>query len=134
MARGPDSSPVPTRALGEAGERAAARFLEERGLVILARNLRSRLGEIDLLARDGPTLVFVEVKARRGAPGDPPEAAVDARKRIRLVRLALGYLAARRLGERPCRFDVVGVSLGEGGRVTGIRHLVHAFDFDGRAS
>jgi putative endonuclease len=124
---------MPTRALGQAGERAAARFLERRGLLILARNLRSRLGEIDLLARDGPTLVFVEVKARRGASGDPPEAAVDARKRIRLTRLALGYLAARRLGERPCRFDVVGVSLDEGGDVTGIRHLPYAFDFEGQA-
>jgi putative endonuclease len=133
MARGRDRSPMPTRALGQAGERAAARFLERRGLLILARNLRSRLGEIDLLARDGPTLVFVEVKARRGASGDPPEAAVDARKRIRLTRLALGYLAARRLGERPCRFDVVGVSLDEGGDVTGIRHLPHAFDFEGQA-
>jgi putative endonuclease len=130
MARERDSFPIPTRALGQAGERAAARFLERRGLVILAKNLRSRLGEIDLLARDGSTLVFVEVKARRGAPGDPPEAAVDARKRLRLMRLALGYLAARRLGERPCRFDVVGVSLDEDGRVTGIRHLAHAFDFE----
>jgi putative endonuclease len=133
MARGRDSSPIPTRAVGQAGERAAARFLERRGLVILARNLRSRLGEIDLLARDGHTLVFVEVKARRGESGDPPEAAVDGRKRMRLMRLALGYLAARRLGERPCRFDVVGVSLDEGGGVTGIRHLSHAFEFEGRA-
>ena len=57
------------------------------------------------------TLVFVEVKARRDRGGEPPEASVDARKRARLVRLALGYLAARRLGEQSCRFDVVGVSL-----------------------
>jgi putative endonuclease len=123
-----------TRALGQAGEAAAVRFLRRRGLVILARNLRSRLGEIDLLARDGRTLVFVEVKARRGLTGDPPEAAVDARKRARLVRLALGYLAARRLGERSCRFDVVGVSLDETGRVTAVRHLRHAFDLDGWTS
>jgi putative endonuclease len=120
-----------TRAVGEAGEAAAASFLERRGLVILARNLRSRLGEIDLLARDGSTLVFVEVKARRGVPGDPPEAAVGPRKRARISRLALGYLAARRLGERSCRFDVVGVSLDEAGRVTGVRHLRHAFGLEG---
>ena len=119
------------RGLGRVGEAAAARFLEQRGLVILARNLRSRLGEIDLLARDRSTLVFVEVKARRGVPGDPPQAAVDVRKRARLSRLALGYLAGRRLGERSCRFDVVGVSLDETGRVTGVRHLKHAFDFEG---
>ena len=110
------------------------RFLERRGLVILARNLRSRLGEIDLLARDGSTLVFVEVKARRGPSGDPPEAAVDARKRARLGRLALGYLAARRLAEQSCRFDVVGVWLDEAGAVTGVRHLRHAFDLDGWTS
>ena len=132
----PPNDPVraSTRALGRAGEAAAARFLERRGLVILARNLRSRLGEIDLLARDGPTLVFVEVKARRGLPGDPPEAAVNARKRARLARLALGYLAARRLGERPCRFDVVGVLLDKAGGVTGVRHLRHAFDLEGWTS
>ena len=123
-----------TRALGQAGEAAAVRFLRRRGLVILARNLRSRLGELDLLARDGSTLVFVEVKSRRGRSGDPPEAAVDARKRARLVRIALGYLAARRLGERSCRFDVVGVSLNETGSVTGVRHLRHAFDLDGWTS
>jgi len=123
-----------TRALGQAGEAAAVRYLKRRGLVILARNLRSRLGEIDLLARDGSTLVFVEVKARRGLSGDPPEAAVDARKRARLGRLALGYLAARRLGEQSCRFDVVGVSLDEAGSVIGVRHLRHAFDLDGWTS
>jgi putative endonuclease len=122
------------RDLGRAGEAAAARLLERRGLVILERNLRSRLGEIDLLARDGQTLVFVEVKARRGAPRDPPEAAVDARKRARLSRLALGYVAARRLAERSCRFDVVGVSLDEGGTVTGARHIPNAFQLDGWAS
>jgi putative endonuclease len=117
--------------LGRAGETAAARYLEGRGLVILERNLRSRLGEIDLLARDGQTLVFVEVKARRGPAGDPPEAAVDARKRARLSRLAVGYLAARRPDERSCRFDVVGVSFDETGEITGTRHIRNAFDFVG---
>jgi putative endonuclease len=120
-----------TRNLGQAGEVVAARFLERHGLVIVARNLRSRLGEVDLLARDGSTLVFVEVKTRRGSPGDPPQAAVDARKRARLGRLALGYLAARRLGERSCRFDVVAVAVDKAGRVAGVRHLRHAFDLDG---
>ncbi|HEX2500149.1 MAG TPA: YraN family protein [Methylomirabilota bacterium] len=134
MASRRDRLRVPTRGLGVAGEAAAARFLERHGLLILARNLRSRLGEIDLLARDGRTLVFVEVKARRGSSGDPPEAAVNARKRARLARLALGYLAAHRLGERSCRFDVVGVSLDEAGGVTGVRHLRHAFDLDGWTS
>jgi Holliday junction resolvase-like predicted endonuclease len=73
----------------------------------------------------------VEVKTRCGPSGDPPEAGVDARKRARISRLARGYLARRRLGERPCRFDVVGVTLDEAGCVTGVRHLRHAFDVDG---
>jgi putative endonuclease len=134
MAMRGDSGPDSRRDLGRAGEIAAARFLERRGLMILERNLRSRLGEIDLLARDGRALVFVEVKARRGQPGEPPAAAVNARKRARLSRLALGYLARHRLGERSCRFDVVGVSLDETGVVTDIRHIPNAFDLDGWAS
>ncbi len=128
-----NSARPPRRATGQAGEAAAARFLERRGLVILARNLRSRLGELDLLARDGATLVFVEVKARCGPSGDPPEAAVDARKRARVSRIARGYLARRRLGERPCRFDVVGVTFDEAGGVTAVRHVRHAFDVEGWA-
>jgi putative endonuclease len=132
--RGRGNPPGPTtRFLGQAGEAAAVRFLKRRGYVVLARNLRSRLGELDLLVRDGSTLVFVEVKARRGVAGDPPEAAVTARKRLRLVRIALGYLAGRRLGEQRCRFDVVGVSLDDAGRVTDVRHLRDAFDSEGWA-
>lgn len=107
----PRQSPS-TRDLGRLGEDLAVEFLVGRGLEILARNLRSRLGEVDILARDGPTLVFVEVKARRAGRGDPPQAAVHPRKQARLARLALGYLAARRLGDRPCRFDVVAVTVG----------------------
>jgi putative endonuclease len=129
-----DTARASRQNLGRAGEVEAARVLARSGLVILERNLRSRLGEIDLLARDGQTLVFVEVKARRGSSGDPPEAAVNARKRARLGRLALGYLAARRLGERSCRFDVVAVSLDEAGAVTGTRHIRSAFDLGDGAS
>ena len=120
-----------TQVLGRAGEAAAVRFLRRRGLVIVARNLRSRLGEIDLLARDGSTLVFVEVKARRGRPGDPAEAAGKGRKGARPVGLALGSLAGRRLGELSCRFDVIGVSMDEAGKVTDVRHVRRAFDVDG---
>jgi putative endonuclease len=117
--------------IGKSGEDYACRELERRGYEILARRFRTRLGEIDIVAREDDTLVFVEVKARRGLPGDPPQAAVDARKRARISRLALGYLSARRLGERSCRFDVIGVSLDDGGGVTAVRHLKHAFGLEG---
>jgi len=117
--------------MGRQGEEEAARFLRKQGFVILDQNVRSRLGEIDLVARDGGTLVFVEVKAREAGQGDPPEAAVMRRKQARLGRLALGYLKSRGLGEVRCRFDVVAVELDKADRVTAIRHIPGAFELGG---
>lgn len=131
MATEPRRSRRPsTRPLGQTGEEIAVRFLERRGLRILARNLRSRLGEIDLVARDRDTLVFVEVKARRGAAGDPPQARVDALKRRRLARLALNYLARRWLVDLGCRFDVVAVTLDSAGSAPKVEYFPSAFVID----
>ncbi|MBI4011164.1 MAG: YraN family protein [Candidatus Rokubacteria bacterium] len=127
----------PTRPVGQLGEEVAARFLEARGFRILARNLRSRLGEIDLVARDGATLVFVEVKARRGPASEPPQVSVDGRKRSRLARLALDYLAREWLRDLACRFDVVAVTFdpGDPGSPAGappcVEHFPGAFAADG---
>ncbi|MBI4610920.1 MAG: YraN family protein [Candidatus Rokubacteria bacterium] len=115
------------RVVGRRGEAEAARFLKQRGFVILEQNVRSRLGEIDLVARDRGTVVFVEVKARRAGQGDPPEAAVTPRKQGRLGRLAQGYLKAKGLGEARCRFDVVAVTLDRDASVAAIRHIPGAF-------
>lgn len=93
--------------IGSEGERAAAEFLEARGYRILDRNYRTRLGEIDLVAEEGRTLVFVEVKVRRNDRFGGPAAAITAAKQARIARLAQQYVVSRRLGERPCRFDVV---------------------------
>jgi len=120
-----------TRGVGQLGEEIAARFLRRRGLTIVERNLRSRLGELDLLVRDGATLVFVEVKARQVARGDPPQAAVDGKKRARLARLALGYLARHRMAEHRCRFDVVAVTLDQEGGAPRVEHFPGAFAVDG---
>lgn len=102
-------------------EARAARFLESCGLVILDRRWRSRAGEIDLVARDGVAVVFVEVKARTSAAFGGPEAAVDGAKRRRLTRAAEAYLADKGLSESPARFDVVAVT------PEGIRHIADAF-------
>jgi len=118
------------RSVGKRGEDAAAGFLVKRGWSIVERNVRSRLGEIDLVARDRDTLVFVEVKCRREAPGDPPETAVTPEKQRRLGRLATGYLKRHGLREIACRFDVVAVTLDARDRVKEIRHLEHAFAAD----
>lgn len=116
----------PRRSVGRRGEEEAARFLGKRGFAILDRNVRSRLGEIDLVAREGQTLVFVEVKTRR--EGDSPEASVTPQKQRRLGRLAQHYLKWKRLGEVRCRFDVVAVTLDAQERVKAIRHLPAAFE------
>ena len=94
------------RVAGERAERIAAEFLTARGLTIVARNFRTRLGEIDLIARDGPTLVFVEVRLRRSQSFGGAGASITAAKCARLTHAARGYLAM--IGsEPPCRFDAV---------------------------
>ncbi len=115
------------RATGVRGEEEAARFLARCGYAILDKNVRTRAGEIDLVAKEGKTLVFVEVKTRKDLAGDPPEAAVNTRKQNRLGKLAHGYLKLRRLREMPCRFDVVAVILNDEGGVKAIRHIPNAF-------
>jgi putative endonuclease len=109
-------------------EDAAATYLARQGMAVIERNVRFREGEIDLVARDGPTLVFVEVKSRR-LGWDEPAAAVTSNKRARLARLARHYLKHRGLGQPPCRYDVLAVGL-DGDRVALIRHLRGAFDGD----
>ena len=115
----------PRRRLGDAGEAVAERWLSRAGLVIVARGFRVRCGEIDLIARDGPVVVFVEVKTRtHGAFGRPSEAVTPAKRR-RIARVASVFLAQSGWGEKACRFDVVEVvTVGSGWRVT---HLADAF-------
>ena len=116
------------RSTGLKGEEAAARFLTRSGYEILDKNVRTRAGEIDLVAREGKTLVFVEVKTRRDVvEGDPPQAAVNTRKQNRLGKLANGYLKLKRIRQTPCRFDVVAVIFNDEGAVKAIRHIPNAF-------
>ena len=105
------------QSLGIAGEDLACRELERRGYAIVARRYRTRLGEIDIVADDGATLVFVEVKARADDRCGSPAEAVTRRKQRRLARMAADYLARNGVVDRPCRFDVVGVRL-DGARPT----------------
>ena len=115
------------RTTGVKGEEEAARFLTRSGYAILDRNVRTRAGEIDLVAKEGKTLVFVEVKTRRDLEGDPPQAGVHTRKQNRLAKLAHGYLKLKRIRQTPCRFDVVAVIINDEGGVKAIRHIPNAF-------
>jgi putative endonuclease len=98
-----------TRLLGDEGERIAARHLKQLGYRILARQARSRLGEIDLIALDGDSIVFVEVKSRRDEREGSPGEAVDRRKQVKLTQLALAWLKKKGLLGRRARFDVVAI-------------------------
>lgn len=95
--------------LGKHGEKLAERELERRGYAILARRYRTRYGEIDLVARNGETIVFVEVKARRTNEFGTAAEAVTPWKQRRLAAMATDYLARNRLTNHPCRFDVVAI-------------------------
>jgi putative endonuclease len=106
------------------GEETAARLLERLGMRIIDRNWRCRFGELDLVALDGSTLVFVEVKARSHDSFVDPALGVDHRKRLRIRRLAGAYLAFRLPDKESCRFDVVSVVLGPPLKV---RHIIDAF-------
>jgi putative endonuclease len=101
-------------ALGKTGEDLACRELERRGYAILARRYRLRNGEIDIVCRDGRTVVFVEVKAREGKVFGEAAEAVTATKRRRIVSLATEYLARHHLSDQPCRFDVVSIQMNAG--------------------
>ncbi len=112
------------REAGEDAERLAARFLEARGLRILEHNFRCRGGEIDLIAREGDTLVFVEVRLRAGRAFGGAAASVDARKQAKLLRAARYYLAGK--PEQPCRCDVVALDRLAADRIEWIRDAFSA--------
>lgn len=96
--------------LGRSGEDRAARHLYDRGYRILERNFRTAHGELDIIALDRDTVVFIEVKTRSGEAYGAPELAVDRRKQERMVKAALGYLKQKQLHQMACRFDVVAIS------------------------
>jgi putative endonuclease len=109
------------------GERIAEEFLILRGLTVIERNRRVGRGEIDLIARDRETIVFVEVKFRTGASFGGPLTAVSPKKREDVARAAAGYLARHGLLGRPVRFDVVGLTWAPDGSDLHVAHVPHAF-------
>ena len=117
----------PRHQFGQDSETSAERFLRQKGYTILERNLRTTIGELDLVADDHGVLVFVEVKARTTGAFGGALLAVDRRKQTKLIRLARQYLAQHHLSNRFCRFDVVLVQ-GDVESSFHIEHLEHAFE------
>jgi putative endonuclease len=115
------------KSLGRRGEDAAARHLKKFGYTIVARGQRDRIVEIDLIAVDGRTVVFIEVKTRTTHEAGHPADAVDEAKQQRLTRLALSYLKRHDLLECRARFDVIAVTWPDRGKPT-IEHFEDAFE------
>ena len=121
------------KSLGRRGEDAAARYLRKLGYIIVARAHRDSIGEIDLIAVDGRTIVFIEVKTRTTHDAGHPADAVDEAKQRRLTRLALSYMKRHDLLDCAARFDVVAVTWPAPGRQT-IEHFKNAFEPTGLSS
>jgi putative endonuclease len=128
-----DSSP-PTvtgsnKSTGELGEEVAANFMVARGYRILERNFRCKGGEIDIIARDpgDMSLVFIEVKARRGLSYGVPQLAVTPFKQRQISKAALTWLNKNRLHDHNARFDVIAILLHTDG-LHAIEHIINAFD------
>lgn len=102
----------PRQETARLGEDTAARYLTLQGMEILERNARFRQGELDIVARDGSVVVFVEVKTRWTSRYGEPQEAVHSRKQARLRMAAAAWLVARKVRDVTCRFDVVAVHMG----------------------
>lgn len=118
--------------LGDAGERQAAKYLQRKGYRIITRRFRFGRGDIDLVARDGETIVFVEVKTRRSSDRGKPEEAVDLFKQKQLTKLALAFLKRYNLLERAARFDVISIVWPDDRQPPTITHFQNAFPPVGR--
>ncbi len=112
---------------GRRAENAAVRYLESLGYVVLERNYRSSLGEIDIVAEDQGYLVFIEVRSRQGIRFGFPQETVNWAKQQRLRRLASAYLKDKGLWNKSCRFDVVGVLIGSNNKIKSIELIKAAF-------
>ena len=111
--------------IGKQGEDLAAQYLQKQGLELLQRNFRTKGGEIDLIARDGNVLVFIEVKTSRSSHFHPPETWVDERKQSQIIRVAEAYLQKYVDTEQDCRFDIIAVSMAP--HSYNVRHIKNAF-------
>ena len=112
--------------LGAWGEDRAVEYLRDRGMKILERNFTTRVGEIDIIAKDRSTLVFVEVKTRRSAAFGTPQDAVGLRKQRQIIRTAHWYLQNHSFGKLQPRFDVIAI-LCQSGEKLQITHITDAF-------
>ena len=127
----PKTDPLPANniSVGKLGEEIATAFLIARGYRILERNFRCKGGEVDIIARDpgDKSLLFVEVKARRGLSYGVPQLAVTPFKQRQISKAALTWLSKNRLHDKNARFDVIAILLDDSGHHK-VEHIPNAFD------
>ena len=116
--------------LGRLGEDLAARHLESRGYRLIERNYRCSTGEMDIIARDGGYIAFVEVRTRRGRSHGTPEDSITPTKQRKLVEVAMCYLDERGLGDVDWRIDVVAIEMDFDGRVRRLNVITSAVGAD----
>lgn len=112
--------------LGKHGEDLATTFLQQKGFTIITRNYRQKTGEIDIIAKDKQTLVFVEVKTRSSLLFGQPFEAVTTAKQSQLNRIALDFMTRNKLLEQAARFDVISILIPKNGKAE-IEHLQNCF-------
>ena len=113
--------------VGNKGEKLAAKFLKRKGYKIIQRNYKCKLGEIDIIAEQDRTIVFVEVKTRRTQEFGPPQYAITAAKKRQISSVALLYIREKKFVEQSCRFDVIGITFPPESRKPRIEHIQNAF-------
>ncbi len=118
--------PGARKTLGARGEEIARDYLEKRKFRIVEANFRCRCGEIDIIARDRSTLVFIEVKTRRTGTYGPPQLSITPFKQRQISKAALAYLAKHGLESADARFDVIGIVMSDG--PPAVEHIRNAFD------
>ncbi len=118
-----------TQKIGQMGEEKACRYLKRRRFEILERNYRAKSGEIDIIARDGDELVFVEVKTRSGQQFGLPSDAVNYKKQRHMIDTAQYYIHQKRLYDLPARFDVIEIMVTQNGIFSSakVNHIKNAF-------
>ncbi|MCA9083351.1 MAG: YraN family protein [Planctomycetaceae bacterium] len=118
--------------LGNHGEREAVRFLKKQGFRILQKQYTNHVGELDIVASEHDTIVFVEVKTRQSTNSGQPFEAVDLRKQHKLTQVALEWLKRYRRLDQPARFDVVSIVWPADAQTPEIQHFRNAFEASGR--
>ena len=122
-----DDAVVNNLTLGKRGEEIAVSYLKGQKFTIVERNFRCKCGEVDIIARDGRTFVFLEVKTRRTLSFGPPQLAVTPFKQRQISKAALTWLSKKRLLDANARFDVIAILL-HTGAAHGIEHIQNAFE------